>query len=126
MSNKGAIVAAMVVFVVLVTFPFWFMLSPAGEGSPPELALPQDGSRCVEDKEWMTANHMDLLDEWRDAVVREGRKDYVSKAGNVYEMSLTKTCMGCHTDRDAFCTKCHDYENVEPRCWDCHLELQGN
>ena len=25
-----------------------------------------------------------------------------------------------------FCTKCHDYANVDPTCWDCHLEPGGN
>ena len=127
MSKKGAIVAGLVVFIVLVTFPFWYMLSPAGKGAPPELALPKDSTRCVEDTAYMAANHMDLLIDWRNAVVREGHKDYVSKTfGTTYEMSLTNTCLGCHKEKEEFCDRCHDYEGVEPRCWDCHLELRGH
>ncbi len=77
------------------------------------MELPSGESACVEDREYMRAHHMELLDEWRTAVVREGSSTYVSKAsGKSYPMSLTKTCMGCHTSREAFCDKCHEYESV--------------
>ena len=37
-------------------------------------------------------------------------------------MSLTRTCMlQCHTNKAEFCNKCHEYANVEPYCWECHI-----
>ena len=126
MKGKGRIIIGLVLLVILVTIPLWYSLVVEGSGPPPEVELPAGETECVEGAEFMTAHHMDLLDEWRDAVVREGQKTYTSKAfGKTYDMSLTETCMGCHTDRDTFCTKCHDYADVHPYCWDCHIEPEG-
>jgi len=123
MRDKGRIIVGLVVFVVLVTYPLWNNLGAAENTSPPELALPKDKTHCIEEKEYMTANHMDLLNKWRDAVVRNGDRYYTSQSfGERYEMSLTKTCMNCHNDREKFCIRCHDYANVQPSCWGCHVE----
>jgi hypothetical protein len=126
MRDKGRIYVGLALFLVVVTFPFWNRLAHAGEIARPELALPSDATECVEDTEYMTANHMDLLNQWRDAVVREGGRDYTSASGRVYTMSLTGTCLDCHGDREDFCTRCHDYSNVEPPCWVCHVEPEGS
>jgi len=126
MSDKGTIIAGLVIFLALVTFPIWYALGGEGDSSPPDLEMPTDATQCVEDKDYMTANHMDLLNQWRDAVVREGRREYTSSSGEKHTMSLTGTCLNCHSNRDAFCTQCHDYANVEPGCWDCHVEPKGN
>ncbi|MFH1416869.1 MAG: sulfate reduction electron transfer complex DsrMKJOP subunit DsrJ [Planctomycetota bacterium] len=126
MSDKGTIVAGLVVFLALAAFPFWYALGVGGDVSPPDLELPTDATQCVEDTEYMKAEHMDLLNRWRDAVVRDGEREYTSESGEKYTMSLTGTCLGCHADREAFCDRCHDYANVEPSCWDCHLEPKGN
>ncbi len=127
MSDKGRIIAGLVIFVVVATFPIWYTLGAAGDVSPPDLELPEDGSQCVEDKEYMTANHMDLLNQWRDAVVRDGEKYYTSTmSGKRHEMSLTRTCMKCHSNRETFCDRCHDFAGVAPTCFDCHVERRGN
>lgn len=126
MRDKGGIMAGLVVFLVLVTFPIWYTLGSTEGAAAPELQLPTGASQCVEDKAYMTANHMDLLNQWRDAVVREGRHEYTSSSGRTYVMSLTGTCMGCHGDQEAFCARCHNYANVQPTCWDCHLQSKGN
>jgi hypothetical protein len=68
---------------------------------------------------------MDLLNQWRNSVVREGKRTYVSKAsGETFEMSLSKTCMGCHESRQKFCDRCHTYVNLRTAlpCWECHTE----
>ena len=78
--------------------------------------------QCVESAEYMRDSHMVLLDEWRDAVVREGHRTYVSSTGERHEMSLTKTCLGCHTDKSKFCDRCHDFVGEAPYCWDCHVD----
>ena len=121
MNDLGKIIAGLVIFLGLVTFPVWYTFGAGRDTARPELLLPQNESQCIEGKEYMTAHHMDLLDQWRDAVVREGRREYKSQAfGTTHEMSLTKTCMGCHKDRETFCQRCHTYAGVEPNCWDCH------
>ena len=123
MNDKGKIIFGLIVFLVIVTFPLWYGFVTAGAGSPPDVELPANETNCVEDKEYMTANHMNLLDQWRDAVVRKGRINYTSRTyGETYVMSLTRTCLKCHNDREKFCDRCHTYTDVDPYCWDCHLE----
>jgi len=126
MSDRSKILAGLSVVLVLAAFPMWQTLFAAGETGRPELELPEDETSCVEETEYMTAHHMELLNQWRDAVVRHGEKDYVSTAGDVYTMSLTGTCMDCHDNRERFCTRCHDYVDVAPRCWNCHVEPEGS
>jgi hypothetical protein len=37
-------------------------------------------------------------------------------------MSLTRTCLDCHSNKAEFCDRCHTYMAVDPYCWDCHVE----
>ena len=123
MNDMAKILAGLVVFVVLATSPFWLNALAGPESDPPELVLPVNEKNCVEDVATMRESHMDLLDTWRDTVVRTGERTYVSKAtGEQFEMSLTNTCLGCHSKREEFCNRCHDYVAVSPYCWDCHVE----
>jgi hypothetical protein len=124
MHDGWKIVAGLAVFVLLVTSPLVYNAVSADPADVPELVDPPNGSRqCVEDAAWMRASHMDLLNDWRDAVVREGRRDYTSGlTGTVHDMSLSKTCTGCHSNKDEFCDRCHTYMAVAPYCWDCHVE----
>ena len=127
MNDKARVIIIIVVFVALAAFPFWYALGAGDPADQPVLEMPENATQCVEDKTYMTANHMNLLNQWRDAVIRDGEKTYISNAtGEQHSMSLTGTCLGCHINRDAFCTRCHDYANVEPTCWDCHVESKGN
>jgi len=128
MSDRGKILLGLAIFVILITFPFWSRLA-AGE---PELGRteleypdPAVASACVEDSTWMAANHPHLLNQWRNDVVRSGNTEYVASSGETYLKSLTKTCLDCHEDRDAFCTRCHDYADVQPTCWECHTTPGG-
>ena len=65
---------------------------------------------------------MELLDSWRDAVVRTNQRVYVATDGKKHPMSLTGTCLSCHEEPDKFCNKCHQYAGVEAFCWDCHQQ----
>jgi len=131
MGDRGKIGFGLAVFVILATFPFWSRLAASGEADTrlPELEYPADETACVEDTPFMTANHMDLLNQWRDDLVREGVEEYTATSGNnagqVYQISLTKTCLDCHENRDNFCTRCHDYADVNPTCWECHTTPGG-
>ncbi len=121
-SDRAKVLTGLVVVLVLAAFPMWQALGAADETTRPDLELPENDSLCVEATDYMTANHMDLLNDWRNAVVREGETEYTSSTGETYTMSLTGTCMDCHDSRQNFCTRCHDYTNVSPACWDCHIE----
>jgi hypothetical protein len=90
----------------------------------PEVVLTakaKEAKVCVRDKAYMKANHMQLLDEWRDTVVRKAERIYVSPNGKEYNMSLSNTCLDCHSNYTEFCERCHQYASIEPYCWDCHI-----
>jgi hypothetical protein len=126
MSDKPRLLAALVIALAAGALPLWYCCG-AGRCDPlPALQLPAVGTQCVEDTADMRAHHMDLLKTWRNAVVREGKRTYISKAsGESYTISLTKTCMGCHTQRRSFCDRCHTYASVRVGCWDCHTDAKG-
>ena len=125
MYDASKILLGLAIFLVLITFPFWFSIASEKSGYVPELKLPQNQENCVEAKEYMRALHMDLLNKWRDAVVRQGDRVYVSSRGDRYVMSMTGTCLGCHEEKSEFCDKCHDYVGESPYCWDCHVDKKG-
>ncbi len=123
--NRGMIIAGIVVFLIVATFPFWY-----GRGKavpPPDLKLDTPAiqrlkeKRCVESTTYMRANHMKLLAAWRDDVVREGKRTYRAADGRVHPISLTGTCLECHSNKKQFCDRCHDYSGAKPACWSCHI-----
>ncbi|GAB6175380.1 sulfate reduction electron transfer complex DsrMKJOP subunit DsrJ [Desulfobaculum senezii] len=121
MYDGGKIIAGIIVFLGLMTFPFWYNVGQAAYETP-ELQKPTKAKECIEDAQWMKAEHMHLLNEWRDEVVRMNNRIYTSKkTGKHFEMSLQKTCMDCHSSKEKFCDKCHDAAAVSPYCWDCHI-----
>lgn len=122
--SKNAIISGLVVFVVAALFPFWFNLTGPEAAPEPELsARAKAAEKCVLEKYDMRANHMSLLDEWRDSVVRTGDRRYKGVNGKEFGMSLStgeNSCLGCHEDKAKFCDKCHNYASVAPYCWECH------
>lgn len=128
MYNGGKIIAGLIVFIGLFTFPVFYNMGKTSKMPEPKLdtpaimELPKAERKCVESKEFMRADHMQLLDNWRDKVVREGNLVYESTTGKKYIMSLQNTCMHCHSNKKEFCDKCHTYANVpDPYCWTCHI-----
>ena len=127
MYDAGKVILGLVVFIVLVTFPIWFTQALGDASYKPELDKPVGETQCVESKEYMTAWHMDLLNQWRDAVCRDGQRIYTSREyKKKFEMSLTRTCLKCHASKEEFCDECHNYVSVEPYCWECHVEPIGD
>jgi hypothetical protein len=124
MHDRPKILGGLVIFVVLVLFPFWNNLL-GGEPNLPELKVGTDAKRCVEPTNVMRATHMELLNRWRNAVVRQDRRTTEDGFGHTVTMSLTGTCLSCHTDKKAFCDSCHNAMAVAPTCWECHVEPQG-
>ena len=79
--DTGRIVLGLVIFLVLVSFPIWYTATQRPVGLPARSWSTRQGeTQCVESKEYMRAWHMDLLNEWRDSVVREGVRTYTSEA----------------------------------------------
>ena len=127
MKNKkwGLIILGLAIFAVGVTFPFWY---GAVKSSPaPVLSLDtpviarMEQKRCVEDKAFMRSDHMKMLHAWRDEAVRDGDRHYTAKDGRRFEKSLTGTCLSCHSNKEQFCDRCHDYVGAEPTCYSCHV-----
>ena len=122
MHNGGKILAGLFIFLAVVTMPMWYHVVTGTETAPPELARPKDAEQCVAPTEYMRAMHMDLLNQWRDDVVRRADRVHVGIDGKEYDKSLTNTCLSCHTNRAEFCNRCHDYAGVTPYCWECHVD----
>ena len=122
MYNKGLVITGIVIFVVFFTSTF---LIGWKSGPPPEPELTPKAKlakQCVEAKDYMVESHMQMLNDWRDEAVREGKRIYVATDGKEYTVSLQNTCMDCHSNKSKFCDQCHNYAEVNPYCWECHIE----
>ena len=123
MNDKKLIVAGIAIFIVLLSFPFWFNLGKAAPA--PELVLTDKAKAakvCVMPTDYMRAEHMQLLDVWRHNVVRNAQRTFVNLSGKVFTMSLANTCLDCTSYKADFCDRCHNYASVRPYCWDCHID----
>lgn len=122
--DKEKVFAGLLIFLILVTFPLWYTLFLGKATSAPILELSAEAKAaqtCIRPATEMRADHMQILDIWRDSVVRKGQSIHVSADGKTYEMSLSNTCMECHSNKAEFCDRCHTYVSVDPYCWDCHI-----
>jgi len=125
MYDKGKIIAGLFIFIGLVTFPFLYNIGKVNAKPEPKIDTPAiqqlKKKGCIEPKDFMKANHMQLLNKWRDTAVRDGERVYVNRKGKKYEISLQNTCLKCHSNKKEFCDKCHNYMSVKTHCWNCHL-----
>ena len=127
MKNKkwGLIILGLGIFVVGVTFPVWYGTIKSTPAPVLSLDTPvinsMQNKKCVEDTAFMRGNHMKMLDVWRDEVVRKGQREYTAKDGRKYEKSLTGTCIQCHSNKEQFCDRCHNYVGAKPTCFSCHV-----
>jgi len=126
MYDGSKIIIGLIIFVGIVTFPFVYDLGKASVPPPePKLDTPEIQKmavkKCIESKSFMRAEHMVMLNDWRDFVVRDGDRLFTGSDGQQYTMSLQNTCMKCHSNKSKFCDECHNYMAVTPYCWDCHI-----
>ena len=133
MYDKGKVIAGLVIFFGLLSFPFWYTVAKGKAGYAPdlqaEIAKAKVMGSCVLPAGEMRANHMDLLNGWRDDAVRNGVRDYRTSDGRTFTTSLTNNCLNCHKSKKNFCDQCHDYMGVNPYCWNCHVipeDLEGS
>lgn len=123
--DGGKIFTGLVIFFFLVTFPFFLNIGKAVVKPEPKIDTPAikelKEKKCIEPKAFMQAEHMKLLNDWRDSAVRDGARLYVNSEGKQYTISLQNTCMHCHSNKKKFCDECHNYMAVAPYCWNCHI-----
>lgn len=128
MYRGGKITATLVIVVALLILPFFYNMGKANKGPVIYLNTPAIQrlavKQCIESTEYMRANHMKLLKQWRDEAVRMGKTEYINSQGKSFIISL-QTCLHCHYDpalnfSDQFCVSCHNYAAVKPNCWSCH------
>ena len=130
MYDGGKIIIGLVIFLVILTFPLYSNFGTANIEPEPSIDTPEirklSEKKCVESKDFMRKEHMQMLDDWRDSVVRDGDTIFVNSEGKSFTMSLQNTCMKCHSNKKEFCDKCHTYMDVKPYCWDCHIAPKEN
>ena len=57
MYDGGKIVSGLVIFAILLTFPFWFSVASGSSGEPPEVVLPEGVESCIEPTQFMRDSH---------------------------------------------------------------------
>ncbi len=123
MKDKNKILAGLAVFIAAITFPFWYNMGKAAPAPEVELTAKAKAAKvCVMPTAYMKAEHMQLLDVWRHNVVRNGERAFVNAEGKLFDISLSNTCLDCHSNKEQFCDRCHNYASVRPYCWDCHID----
>ena len=122
MSDRGMIIVGLVLFLALFTFPIRYNLASGTVPKGPELQRPAGERDPFAPAEEMRRSHMRLLMEWRDKVVRQQVRETVGLDGKTYPISLTQTCLGCHTSKVEFCDRCHERASVTLTCWSCHVD----
>jgi len=118
-GNK--IIPGLIIFLGLLFSPVLYNFVTGQGTATPNLVLGTNEKQCIEPTEYMRTSHMQLLTTWREEVVRDGQRTYTTSDGKTYDMSLTKTCLKCHQDKAQFCDNCHNYAEVAPNCFDCHV-----
>ena len=117
MYHKGYVVLGIILFLALLAMPYWATAGSINYENIHKVLAKPKGVKCIKDAKWMIANHMELLNKWRELAVRYGVRHYKTENG-VFNVSLTE-CWQCH-NYEKFCKRCHEFMEVRPVCWDCH------
>lgn len=127
--NKNRLVAlGLILFVLLFTFPVLMNLGKSvAKTQPPAMLQDQKAMQELADKlgvkniDEFRERHKQVLAEWKDIVVRDGKRIYVTKDGREIPISLQNLA-----SQPQYCNDCHDYAGIEkPNCWTCHVEPKG-
>jgi len=127
MHDAGKVMVGLVIFLAVVTSPVWSHALKGAAVDAPELIIGGESPVCVAETAYMRSLHMDLLNDWRDEAVRDGDRVYVGLGGVEYDKSLGGTCLeSCHSNREEFCDRCHEYVGEEVSCWGCHTQQKSD
>jgi hypothetical protein len=121
MRDRVKIGAGLALFLAIALLPVW-QRAAADRAPRPEPKIAKPGTQCLAPKGVMRTAHMQLLDGWRDGVVRDGVRTERAADGRVIGRSLGGTCLECHANRKDFCDSCHADLAVKPVCWECHAD----
>ena len=129
-SDLGKIVLGLLIFAGLMAAATVYNRARGQYKNTPVLELPLGQKNCVKDTKYMRENHMKLLDEWRQTVVRDGVRKTIKIGNQTYQKSLTLSCLKCHSNPKAFCDRCHEYAGVHRKgaalaCFTCHIQPTG-
>jgi hypothetical protein len=123
MYDGGKIIVGLIIGLGLFLSPFFYNAGKAAKAPVPELTpKAKEAKACVAPLSYMRESHFTLLDEWRHTVVRDGERYYKAFDGKTYYKGLQTTCLDCHSNYSKFCLQCHNYVDVDPYCWDCHIQ----
>ena len=97
MRDRAKIAAGLALFVAVALFPVWQRAAVGTPARPePKIAKPQ--TQCVAQRGTMRVSHMQVLDGWRDGVVRTGIRTERTADGRAVTRSLGGTCLECHSN----------------------------
>ena len=69
-NERIIVFAGLALFLLAASFPFWRSTDPEDF---PKVSMETKGDQCVAPADYMRKNHMELLETWRDSVVRDGQ-----------------------------------------------------
>ena len=124
--NKNRLIAlGLILFVLAFTFPVLMSLNkPAAQTQPPAIAQNEQALQelaqklGVKNAEEFRAKHKQILAEWKDLAVRDGKRIYISPDGREIPINLENLA-----NQPQYCNDCHNYVGIEkPSCWTCHVE----
>lgn len=118
--DREKVILGLAVFACLATFPLWYTAAMGRTEHKAGQVIPAGQEKCIESKEYMREFHMQLLKDWRDSAVRDGVRTYTARDGKQYNISLTDTCLKCHSNKADFCDRCHNFAGITPNCYSCH------
>ena len=109
--NKNRLVAlGLILFVLLFTFPVLMNLGKSvAKTQPPAMLQDQKAMQELADKlgvkniDEFRERHKQVLAEWKDIVVRDGKRVYVTKDGREIPISLQNLA-----SQPQYCSDCHD------------------
>lgn len=122
MYKGGRIIASLIIFVAVLSFPFFYNMGKANAGpevDPQQLAYLQS----IEPALNMTASHPQLFNQWRDQLVRDGKTVYINSEGKKIDINIEK--LAASGPSGQFCVSCHEYTAVKITCTSCHSGLEG-
>ena len=81
MYDSIKVISGIVIFLLILSLPIWYNSATGMADYVPEVSIAGAGTECIESTEFMRANHMHLLNDWRDDVVRGETRIYKATNG---------------------------------------------
>ena len=128
MYDGGKIIPGLIIGLCLFLSPFIYNAGKAAKAPVPELtAKAKEAKACVAPKPYMTAWHMQLLDTWRQEVVRDDNRYYDTNVDLSWDYGLDYKLLEnwrrftTASDVQASGTpgKIY-YKSLQETCMDCH------